>query len=181
LSQQEPGINDPKIVAYASRSLTDTEKRYSQTEKEALAIVLSVEHFHLFLYGSEFTLVTDHKPLEVIYGNRKAKASARIERWILRLQPYTFRVVYKSGANNPADYLSRHPINLQSRKQEKMTEEYINFIADNSVPRAMTMDEIIKATNSDSTLKGVRAAIRLKRWDSPVVQSFKSIKDVLSE
>ncbi|CAB3984923.1 Hypothetical predicted protein [Paramuricea clavata] len=42
--------------------------------------------------------VTDHKPLEVIYGSRKAKASARIERWILR-----------SGANNPADYLSRHP------------------------------------------------------------------------
>ena len=103
----------------------------------------SVEHFHLFLYGSEFTLVTDHKPLEVIYGNRKAKASARIERWILRLQPYTFRIVYKSGANNPADYLSRHPINLKSRKQEKMTQEYINFLADNSVPRTMTLDEII--------------------------------------
>jgi hypothetical protein len=80
LSQQEPGTNDPKIVAYASRSLTDTETHYSQTEKEALAIVWSVEHFHLFLYGSQFTLVTDHKPLEVIYGSRKAKASARIER-----------------------------------------------------------------------------------------------------
>jgi hypothetical protein len=88
LSQQEPGTNDPKIVAYASRSLTDKETRYSQTEKEALAIVWSVEHFHLFLYGSQFTLVTDHKPLEVIYGSRKAKASARIERWTLRLQPY---------------------------------------------------------------------------------------------
>ncbi len=180
LSQQEPGTDDRKVVAYASRTLTDTEQRYSQTEKEALAIVWSVEHFHLFLYGSEFILVTDHKPLEVIYGNRKAKASARIERWILRLQPYTFRIVYKSGANNPADYLSRHPINLKSRKQEKMTEEYINFLADNSVPRAMTLDEIIKAANSDSTLKGVRAAIRLKRWDSPVVQSFKSIKDELT-
>jgi hypothetical protein len=38
LSQQESGTNDPKIVAYASRSLTDTETRYSQTEKEALAM-----------------------------------------------------------------------------------------------------------------------------------------------
>lgn len=113
LSQQERGTNDPKIVAYASRSFTDTEQRYSQTVKEALAIVWSVEHFHLFLYGREFTLITDNKHLEVIYGNRKAKASARIERWILRLQPYTFRIVYKSGANNPADYLSRHPINLK--------------------------------------------------------------------
>ena len=90
------------------------------------------------------------------------------------------KIVYKCGANNPADYLSRHPINLQSRKQEKMTEEYISFFADNSVPRAMTMVEIIKATNSDSTLKGVCAAIRLKRWDLPVVQSFKSIKDELT-
>ena len=125
-------------------------------------------------------MAVNNKPLEDIYGNRKAKASAQIERWILQLQPYTFRIVYKSGANNPADYLSRHPINLQSRKQEKMTEEYINFIADNSVPRAMTMDEIIKATNSDITLKGVRAAIRLKWWDSPVVQSFKSIKEELT-
>ena len=44
----------------------------------------------------------------------------------------------------------------------------------------MTLDEIIKATNSESTLKGLRAAIRLKRWDSPVVQSFKSIKDELT-
>ncbi|CAB4030550.1 PREDICTED: uncharacterized protein K02A2.6-like [Paramuricea clavata] len=44
----------------------------------------------------------------------------------------------------------------------------------------MTLDEIIKATNSDSTLKGLRAAIRLKRLDSPVVQSFKSIKDELT-
>ena len=62
--------NNQQINAFASRALTDTEKRYSQTEKEALAIIWAVEHFHLFLFGSEFTLVTDHKPLEIIYGQR---------------------------------------------------------------------------------------------------------------
>ena len=93
--------NNQQIIAYASRALTDTEKRYSQTEKEALAIIWAVEHFHLFLFGSEFTLVTDHKPLEIIYGQRTAKTSARIERWVLRLQPYAFKIVYKSGVNNP--------------------------------------------------------------------------------
>ena len=55
-------VNHQQIISYASRALSDVEKRYSQTEKEALAIVWAVEHFHLFLYGSEFTLITDHKP-----------------------------------------------------------------------------------------------------------------------
>ena len=57
-----------QTIAYASRALTETEKRYLQTEKEALAVIWAVDHFHLFLLGSEFMLVTDHKPLEIIYG-----------------------------------------------------------------------------------------------------------------
>ncbi len=122
LSQKNPGKDDEKVVAYASRAWTAVEKRYAQTEREALAIVWGVEHFHLFVYGKEFTLITDHKPLEVIYGNRNAKSSARVERWVLRLQPYSFKVVYKPGSTNPADYLSRHPIK-PSYKRQRMTEE----------------------------------------------------------
>ena len=109
-------MNSQQIIAYASRALSDTEKRYSQTEKEALAIIWAVEHFHLFIYGSEFTLVTDHKPLEIICGQRTTKTSARIEKWVLRLLPYAFKIVYKSGTNNPADYLSCHPTNESKRK-----------------------------------------------------------------
>ncbi|KAK3751390.1 hypothetical protein QZH41_002583 [Actinostola sp. cb2023] len=52
------------VVAYASRSLTDCESRYSQTEREALAVVWGTEHFHLYLHGSSFQSITDHKPLE---------------------------------------------------------------------------------------------------------------------
>ncbi len=78
LSQKTKGQEDQKVVAYASRALTDVETRYSQREKEALAIVWSVEHFHLYLYRSPFTLIIDHKPLEVIYGNHNSKPSARI-------------------------------------------------------------------------------------------------------
>ena len=79
LSQNTPGHDDHKVISYASRALTDPEKRYSQTEKEALAIMWSVEHFHLFLYGGEFRLIVDHKPLEVIYGKRNTKASDCID------------------------------------------------------------------------------------------------------
>ena len=173
-------MNSQKIIAYASRALSDTEKRYSQTEKEALAIIWAVEHFHLFIYGSEFTLVTDHKPLEIIYGQRTAKTSARIERWVLRLQPYAFKIVYKSGTNNPADYLSHHPTNESKRKQEKMTEQYINFVTQNSIPKAMSLNEIIQATNADAALTELKDAIKTNKWDSPAVKPFKPVKNELT-
>ena len=126
------------LTTNASQALTDTEKRYSQTEKEALAIVWADEHFHLFLFGSEFTLATDHKPLEIIYGQRTAKTSARIERWALCLQPYAFKIIYKSGANNPADYLSRHPA-----KESKIP----------VITKRKTIDRHEEARNNEKTRK----------------------------
>ena len=79
LSQCVKGTNDYRVVAYASRALIPVECHYSQTEQEALAIVWAVEHYHLFLFGANFTLTTNHKPLEMIYGSPKSKPSARIE------------------------------------------------------------------------------------------------------
>ena len=158
-----------QTIAYASRAL-----------KEPLAIVWAVEHFHLFLFASEFTLVTDHKPLEIIYGKRTAKTSARIERRVLRLQSYSFKIVYQVGSNNPADYLSRHPTAENYRKQEKMTEQYINFFAQHSVPKAMTLAEIIDTTSSDAVLTQVKDAIRTNKWGSPAVKPFKPVKEELT-
>ena len=80
LAQTTPGHDDSRVIAYTSPSLTDTESRYSQIEREALAIVFGIEHFHLYLYGHEFTLIIDHKPLELIYQNPKSRPSGRLER-----------------------------------------------------------------------------------------------------
>ena len=65
-------------------------------------------------------------------------------------------------------------------KQEKLTESYINFIARCTVPKAMTLTEIERETNNDKTLKGVRAAIKLNKWDGNIVKPFKQIKDELT-
>ena len=66
-------------VAYASCSLTEVEQKYSQTEKEALAVVWGCERFHMYLIGTKFDLFTDHKALEVIF-TPTSKPPARIER-----------------------------------------------------------------------------------------------------
>lgn len=159
------GEEEVHIVAYASRALTDVEQRYSQTEKEALAIVWGCEKFHLYLYGHTFNLKTDHEPLEMIFRNPKSRPPARIERWQLRLQQYDFTVTYRSGDGNPADYLSRHPISGIPHKRST-AEEYVNFVVENAIPKAMTLQEVQEASNQDSTLHSLKSLIQSGRWSS---------------
>ena len=104
LIQEKDGVS--RAVCYASRSLSDVERRYSQTEKEALGVVWGFERFNLYLQELEsFDPVTDHEPLKVFYSTRP-KPSAHIERWVLRLQPYNYRVRYVRSRENIADALS---------------------------------------------------------------------------
>lgn len=110
-------------ICYASRSLTDCERRYSQTEKEALTLVWACERYHAYVYGMKFNLVTDHKPLEVTYGPR-SKPCARVERWVIRLHPYDFRIVYAPGQSNVADPLSRSLSRNKATNHHHGAEEY---------------------------------------------------------
>ena len=106
-----------------------------------LAVVYGVEHFHLYLFVSEFIVVTDHKPLLGIVNSQKP-ASLRMERWRLRLMPYQFTLEYRPGKNelNPADYMSRHPFKQPTR--DNAAEAYIAFISQHAVPNSMTFDDI---------------------------------------
>ena len=165
LAQRKPETSRSKIIAYASRALTDTETRYSQTEKEALAIVWGVEHFHIYFYGAPFILYAVHQPLELMYGNPLSKPPARIEHWMLRLQQYKFSVVYKAGIKNPAAYLPRHPVNIASKEQSDVAEEYINFLTNAAVPDTLTLDEIKEATQQDRTLRALSAALKTGYWN----------------
>ena len=166
-------------VAYASRTLTDVERRYSQTEKEALAVVWACERFHIYLYGKPFTLYTDHKPLEVIY-NPKSKPPPRIERWALRLQPYTFNVVHMAGKTNPADVLSRLPLENQPFRERNIAEEYINYVTVNAVPKALTLEQIANATEADPILQQVQCCLSDCEWpDTPELRPYRRVKDEL--
>lgn len=154
---------DGCIIAYASRALTDVEQRYSQTEREALAVVWACEHFHIYVSGAPFTVITDHRPLVTIW--QKPFPPTRIARWALRLQPYLLTVKYKPGKDNPADYMSRHPTyKLMASKHEQMAEKYINFLADTDTPSAVTLEEIQEATVQDATLQSVIKLVNTGKW-----------------
>ena len=143
-----------RVICYASRSLSDVEQRYSQTEREALALVWACERFHVYLCGITFKLITDHKPLEVIFGPR-SKPSARIERWVLRLQQFNYQVVYQPGSSNIADPLSRLSISVNSQQKRNVAEEYIRFVAEHSTPCVISIQRIERESCKDPVLKQI--------------------------
>uniref|UniRef100_A0A131XKF8 RNA-directed DNA polymerase n=1 Tax=Hyalomma excavatum TaxID=257692 RepID=A0A131XKF8_9ACAR len=93
-------------VAYASRKLLPRETRYSTVEREGLALVWAVQKFHIYLFGKQFVLQSDHQPLT--YINAAKHTNSRILRWSLILMEYDFTVEYIKGSDNVgADYMSR--------------------------------------------------------------------------
>ena len=102
-------------------TLTETEKRYSQIEKEALAMVFGTIKFRSYLLGkSDVTAITDHKPLESIFKKDINKAPKRIQRMRLALQPYKLNVQYRKGKSLLiSDHLSRSPLPQIDTKADK--------------------------------------------------------------
>lgn len=98
-----------RVIAYASRTLTPTERNYSVHKREFLALKWAVtEKFHDYLYGSSFKVVTDNNP--VTYVLTSAKLDAAGHRWLAALACYNFTLEYKAGkAHMDADGLSRIP------------------------------------------------------------------------
>ena len=122
----------------------------------------------MFLYGDQFEIITDHKPLTHMYVKTATtqNLTPRLEHWALRLQPYNVNVLYKPSSENPADYLSRHPSNdLQCdvTHASKIAEEYVQYVVDNT-PKSMTLQEVADATISETILRAAMQAVRTNRW-----------------
>jgi transposase InsO family protein len=171
----------PRVISYANRSLSSVERRYSQTEKEGLAIVWACERFQSYLIGKKFTLMTDHRPLLNIYS-RRSKPQARLERWVLRLQSFDFDIVYIKGEHNIADPLSRL-LSCGGEKVEKSHLEdmaFVRFVALNATPRAISTKELERESELDTEISSVLECLQYDNWSNyngPVV--YKSIKDEL--
>ena len=84
-------------MSFMSKALTGTQSRYSNIEREILGVVTGVEHFHQYLFGRQFTLYTDHKPIESLVLKPLVNTSPRVQRLMLHLSQYNMNVQYKAG------------------------------------------------------------------------------------
>lgn len=99
-------------IAYASKSLTQSEKLYANIERELLAIVFGCKRFHQLTYGRHVTVHSDHRPIAAIMKKPLSAAPPRLQRLLLSLQKYDITVQYVRGKDIPiSDYLSRHSVN----------------------------------------------------------------------
>ncbi|CAB4013612.1 Transposon Ty3-I Gag-Pol, partial [Paramuricea clavata] len=91
-------IQNQGPVAYASKAMNDTQRRYAQIEKELLAVVFACKRFHQYVYGKTITVESDHKPLEAILKKSLSQAPSRLQKMLMQLQAYDINLVYKKGS-----------------------------------------------------------------------------------
>ncbi|GKC64269.1 reverse transcriptase domain-containing protein [Tanacetum coccineum] len=93
-------------IHYASKTMNEAESHYTTTEKEMLAVVYAFEKFRSYLILNKSIVYTDHSALKYLFAKKDSKA--RLLRWVLLLQEFTFKVIDTKGAENlAADHLSR--------------------------------------------------------------------------
>ncbi|MGL5708157.1 MAG: RNase H-like domain-containing protein, partial [Aeromonas sp.] len=97
--------HEESIISYFSKTLSEQQRRYSATEKELLAIVLTLKRFRHLLLGRKITLQTDHKALTYLFSMKNQ--NAKLMRWALMIQEYDITIAYLPGKVNQADILSR--------------------------------------------------------------------------
>ena len=127
-------LQNGQPVAFASRTLSQTERQYAQIEKECLAIVFSCERFSQYLAGRQkITVESDHKPLQSIFQKSILSAPCRLQRMMLRLQRFNIEVKYKPGAQMyVADHLSR--ASLADNKEMKDSFQVFAFELETLTP-----------------------------------------------
>ena len=152
--QQSQKNGEWKPICFLSRFLTDFEAKYSINELELLAIVWAIEHFKNYVYGVKFKILSDHKALmTVLRPNRGNKTfSSRLTRWVDRLLPFEFELVYVPGMTlGMADYLSRHPTELQGAviKAETLWNEWFTVNSVISLHDVLVNKEATSAATSE--------------------------------
>ena len=143
--------------------MTPTEKRYSQTEKDALAIHWAKNRFSIYLLGAPRSMIiTARKPLLPLFNKARIKLPPRIEKWVMGMQDVDFELLYEPGKDeaDPLDFLSRHPLPMTGNDAvEKVIKHVI------TPEHAIVMDNIREETLKDHQLQKLAATIQMGDWN----------------
>ena len=183
LSQQKEEEKVWKPCAYFAKHLSKTQRNYCTSERELLAIVLAIEHFKQFLYGTEFIVVTDHQPLQWLMTRKNP--APKLARYITRLEQYTFTIEYRQGKQHlNADALSRLPMEPDEDENREDGEVIINMveiqvtIGGNRIQvRAVNLIPINDdgAQETDQDIEWIKRVMREEEEDSPVANDERKV------
>ena len=120
-------------------------------------------------FGKQFTLIADHALLESTFNNAMTIHNARLERFRLKLNNFSFKVKYSKASEMISDYCSRHP--YKPYTQTNIAEDYVRFMAHASQPAALSLSDIAKATNDDVILKSVMDAMQNNSWEKQLCRN----------
>ena len=154
-------LQDEKPLAYASRALTPTQRRYPQIEKETLSIVYGVQKFYQYIYGRTTDVETDNKPLQYTLNKPLHESPLRLQKLVLILQRYDLKVTYVPGSElSVADALSR--AYLEETKQSVIPDLEVNEVQLTAhLPISQERySEFQQATAADPTLKALSTVVR---------------------
>ena len=166
-------LQNEKPVYFASKALTETQKGYVAIELESLAVTWVMEKFHHFLYGNEFTLEMDQKPLEAILSKSLNQVTPRLQRILIRTFPYHFKIRYIPGAtNHVADCLSRLGVQKDSISLPKL---HVNQITSQLKARSDSLHNIQLATQADDNLVILKYIIQ-QGWPKTIKEVPKEIQ-----
>ena len=171
-------LQEGRSVAYASRSLTQTEQNYTQFKKELYVIVFACEKFHQYIYGKCVHVQSEHKPLESILKKPLVVAPAQLQRMMLRLQKYDVPIAYKPGKEIPVpDVLSRKPLAQRSDDLQECIEMQVHKVIRSLPVSDQKLKKILSSTQDDEVLCKLQNTI-LQGWPaeqeqcSPLVQPY---------
>ena len=149
-------LQESKPVMYVSRALTETEQRYSNIERELLAIVFALERLNYYTFGRTITVQSDHQPLQSIWKKSIVPASPRLQRLLLRLAHYDINIEFLQGKENViADAVHRVcPLQSNNSKVKDSNIDVIpvHHVTQSALVSKARLEEFRLATQSDPTL-----------------------------
>jgi hypothetical protein len=154
--ESEP--NNIRYIAFVARSLQPSERNYSATQRELLAIVFALKKLHYYLWGRHFVLFTDHRALTFMHTQKEM--NSMLTAWQETILDYTFKVVYRPGVLNVLpDALSRQfPQELWLDRIEgkgpTKVYGYIHLIQDNDTPNETVLPDERQKVMSDAHALG---------------------------